>query len=104
MNKIFCEVQDTKKLGSIHLDLDLLCYAVFEDHLIIEMRTLPKEKDIFEFITKKKLDPEESFTLIIDGNVFYGCQGLAVGSIKDCISKEDVFNFYITFESKQDAN
>lgn len=101
MNKIFCEVQDTKKLGSIHLDLDLLCYTVYEDYLYIKMRTLPKEKDIFEFIAKKELDPEESFTLIVDGNVFYGCQGSPTVNAKEEISLR---NFYITFESKQDAN
>lgn len=101
MSKIFCEVQDTKKLGSIHLDLNLLCYTVHEDHLYIEIKQLPEEKDIFEFIAKKELDPEESFTLVIDGNVFYDCQGLPTVNVKEEISLR---RFYITFSSKQSAN
>lgn len=97
MCDINCYIQDTKMLGDVNIHLKLFSYTVYKDHLFIEVEQLGKE-EAEKILTSAKLYPEESFTLILDNNVFYGCQGLAFEPHEN----PNVTLFYdITFESKQ---
>ena len=105
MSDILCYIQDTNKNSQVNIDLDVECYSVFKDHLVIEINK-PYNEEAFNILSGKYFEPDLYFTLILDGCVYFECQSDLVNYPDDFVSSnmDALYCYKITFSSKQYYN
>ena len=95
MSNIVSYIQDTTDDNNCN-DLDVGCYIVYEDHIKIFLRNIDFEHNIQKILGGKEKYPTLYFNLVLDGNVFFDCQGKVLS--------DNLLIYEITFKSKQNVN
>lgn len=95
MSNITSYIQDTTDDENCN-DLDVAYYTVYEDRINIFLRKIDYEHNIKEILGGKEKYPTLYFNLVLDGNVFFDCQGKVL--------TDNLLKYEITFKSKQNVN